>query len=299
MRGSNFSYLAKQGLVSVWRNRMMSFGSFCIIMVSLLLISLAVLIGFDINRVIGNAEEKSEILVYVDDADEADLTRIEERIRASADVSNITFYSKEEAWEQKKQEYEDFEELFDAITENPLPDTFRVTLADISQINAAKTQFELIDGVESVSAPYDYAQVLISLRTTLSVIGVAVMAALIIVCIVIVYNAERTSVFVRRKEIGIMKSVGATNFFIKFPFFIEGMFIGIIAGAAAWILTKFSYEALVSLFAGDITIWQIMGLVNLVSFDDIMWIALLLNCAAGALLGALGTIFSMRKHLKV
>ena len=299
MKGSNFSYLMKQGVVSVWRNRMMSFASFCIIMVSLLLISLSLLIVADVNIVIGNAEDKNEILVYVSDADQTDLDAVEQKIKSNSYVANVVFYSKEEAWENQKAQMEEYAELFDALTENPMPDTFRVTISDLSKIETVKSDFETIKGVDSVSAPYDFASVLVSLRTTLGIIGGAVLIALIIVCVVIVYNSTRSSVFARRKEIGIMKSVGATNFFIKFPFFIEGMFIGIIAGIVSWLLTKLAYESLVSFFAGDLTIWQILGLVNVIQFSDVMWIALAFNCVAGAFLGAVGTILSMGKHLKV
>lgn len=96
-----------------------------------------------------------------------------------------------------------------------------MTINDLSRINEAKRAFETIDGVNEVSAPYDFATVLVSLRTTLSIIMGAMLIALMIVSIVIVYNAARTSVFARRKEIGIMKSVGATNSFIKFPFLLR------------------------------------------------------------------------------
>ena len=299
MRGSNFSYLIKQGIVAVWRNRLMSFASFCIIMVSLLLISLCVLLALDISIVIEGAEDKNEMLVYVDNASEDQLVRIEETIKSHSYVAAVVFYSKEEAWEEQKAEMEDYAELFEALRENPMPDTFRVTLSDLTKIETARDTFSAIEGVESVSAPYDFASVLVSLRTTLSIIAGAMLLALVVVCIVIVYNSARTSVFARRKEIGIMKSVGATNSFIKFPFFIEGMFIGVVAGAVSWFLTKLAYEALVSFFAEDLTIWQVLGLVNVIQFDEIIWIVLGANCLAGAFLGATGTLFSMGKHLKV
>lgn len=299
MRGSNFSYLVKQGVVSVWHNRLMSFASFCIIMVSLLLISLAALIAADINVVIGTAEDKNEILVYVDDADDEKIVKIEEALKNNGYTAQVVFYPKEEALEAKKEELKEYADLLDALKDNPMPDTFRVTIKDISKIDEAKRTFEAIDGVSEVSAPYDFASVLVSLKTTLGIIGGAMLIALVVVCIVIVYNASRTSVFARRKEIGIMKMVGATNSFIKLPFFIEGMFIGILAGAVSWFLTKIAYEALISFFAGDLTIWKVLGLSNVIPFSDVIWYLLAFNCAGGAILSAIGTIFSMGKHLKV
>ncbi|MGN0596689.1 MAG: cell division protein FtsX [Ruminiclostridium sp.] len=304
MKGSNFSYLVKQGVVSVWHNRMMSFASFCIMMVSLLLIGLSVLIAMDINIVIGSAEEKNEVLVYVDyKTDQTTLNHIEDVIRSNDNVSNVVFYSADEAWADEQEEMSryssEYSKLFDYLDENPMPHTFKVTIADLTRINTTAEQFRSIDGIESVTAPYDYATFLVSMRTTLGLIGGAVLIALIVVCVVIVYNSTRTSVFSRRKEISIMKYVGATNSFIKIPFFIEGMFIGVLAGAASWGLTKLAYEAVVSFFSEDITLWQVLGLANLIPFESVTWIVLGLNCLAGALLGALGTVFSMGKHLKV
>ncbi len=300
MKGSNFSYLVKQGVVSVWHNRMMSFASFCIMMVSLLLIGLSTLVAMDINIVIGSVEEKNEVLVYVDNkTDQTTLNHIEDVLNSNDNVSRVVFYSADEAWADKQAEMSEYSELFDYLAENPMPHTFKVTVSDLTRMNTTVEQFKSIDGIESVTAPYDYASFLVSMRTTLGIIGAAVLVALIVVCVVIVYNATRTSVFARRKEISIMKYVGATNSFIKIPFFIEGMFIGILAGVASWGLTKLAYEAVVSFFSEDITIWQVLGLVNVIPFDSVTWIVLGLNCLAGALLGALGTVFSMGKHLKV
>lgn len=303
MRGSNFTYLVKKGVVSVWHNRMMSFASFCIIMVSLLLIGLSVLVSSDLNIIIGNVEGKNEILVYTENITDEQLVHVEEVIKSNSYVADVVFYSKEEAWEAEKSASDsDDTVLYDAVDElvgNPMPDTFRVSISDLTKMQTVKAEFEQIDGVESVSAPFDFAKALVQIRTTMSIIMIAVLVALVIVCLVIVYNTARTSVFARRKEIGIMKYVGATNSFIKIPFFIEGTFIGVIAGIASWLLTSVAYNSIIGFFAGDITIWQMFGLVNVIQFSDVTWIFLALNCVAGALLGALGTVMSMGKHLRV
>jgi len=301
MRGSNFSYLVKQGIVSVWHNRMMSFASFCILMVSLLLIGLASLFSLDIGIIIGNIENTNEILVFAyNEVEGVQLNHIGDVLRSYAFVDEVVYRSKEEAWDMERESYgENIYVLFDTIDENPMPSTFIVSLNDITKITEAVNSFSKIEGVEQVAAPYDFANFLISIRTTLTVIGSAVLIALIVVCLVIVYNTARTSVFARRMQISIMKHVGATNAFIKFPFFIEGMFIGVIAGTASWFLTKIAYESVVSLFISDITILDVLGLKNIIGFYEINWYILAANCLAGALLGAIGTVFSMGKHLKV
>lgn len=300
MRSNNFQYLVKQGIVSVWHNRLMSFASFCILMVSLLLITLAVLVMADVGTVIGNIEQKNEILVYVvNEATQSDISHISDVLRSNPNTSNVVFYSKEEAWEDQKEKMPEYAELFEYLETNPMPNTFKVTISDLTKVDATVTQFENIEGVESVTAPYDFASFLVSMRTTLTAIGFAVLFALVMVSLVIVYNSARSSVFSRRVEIGIMKYVGATNSFIRIPFFIEGMFIGVLAGVAAWILTQIAYNSIVSLFADDLTIWQVLGMVDIISFDSVKWLVLLADCAAGAFLSATGTLFSMRKHLKV
>jgi cell division transport system permease protein len=180
-----------------------------------------------------------------------------------------------------------------------MPHTFIVTLSDITRINEAALRFGEIEYVEQVTAPHDFAHVLITIRNTFTVIGIAVMVALITVCLVIIYNTARTSVFARRMQISIMKHVGATNAFIKFPFFIEGMFVGVLAGVASWFLTKIAYESVVAIFTEDIMLFQLLGLNSLIGFEHINWYVLAANCFVGALLGAIGTILSMGKHLKV
>ncbi|MDE6031141.1 MAG: ABC transporter permease, partial [Oscillospiraceae bacterium] len=156
-----------------------------------------------------------------------------------------------------------------------------------------------IESVELVQAPYDFAEALVDIRNTLSVILAAVLATLVTISVIIVSNTIRTSVFARRNEITIMKYVGATNGFIKTPFFVEGMFIGILAGAAAWGLTWSIYSSIYALFDSNLTVWRMFGMYDLIPFDSINWIVLVVNCAAGALLGAVGTTISTGKYLKV
>ncbi len=300
MRMSNFSYLVKRGVGSVFRNAMMSIASFSVLLVSLLLMGLGVLVAMDLNIVLSNIEEKNEIDVYVyGDVSDDVLNHITDALNANPNRLGVVFYSKEEAWADKQNEMPEMAELFEYLPENPMPHTFRVTVKDISLISETAEEFRTIEGVEKVSAPYDFASALVDIRNTLSIIAVAILAAMIVTSIIIIYNAIRSSVFARKKEINIMKVVGATNAFVKIPFFIEGMFIGVAAGGASWFVTKVTYEALIRLFEGDITIWRIFGLVNIIQFNDVMWYLLAANCLLGAFLGAIGTIISTGKYVKV
>lgn len=300
MRMSNFGYLVKRGVGSVFKNAMMSLASFCVLLVSLLMVGLSVLVAVDIGVVLSNIEEKNEINVYVyGDVEQSVLTHITDAIDANPNTESVIFYSKDEAWEDKQEEMPEMAELFDYLPENPMPHTFRVTVQDISRISETAEEFGTIEGVEKVSAPYDFASALVNIRSTLAVIGISLLAVMIITSVIIIYNSIRSSVYSRKKEINIMKVVGATNAFVKIPFFIEGMFIGVLAGVASWILTKITYEAIVQLFRDDVTIWEIFGLVDVIPFDQVTWYVLAANCVLGALLGAIGTIISTGKYVKV
>ena len=300
MRTSNVTYLVKMGISSIWKNFLMSFASFCILMVSLLLVSCAALLMMNVNTIMGNIEDTNEITIYLkEDISDKQVEHIRTVLEKNQDITDVQYYSKEQALEDFRDNMAEYSELLDYLDKNPMPETFLVRVKDLSKIRHVVNTISDIEGVEQTKAPYDFASVLLQIRNTFTLIGGAVLIALIVVSIVIVSNSIRTSVFARRNEISIMRYVGATSGFIKAPFFVEGMFIGILAGAAAWGLTWLIYDSVFALFSADLTVWQMFGFYGLTPFSDIMWYVLAVNCAAGALLGAVGTVFSTGKYIKV
>ena len=300
MRTSNVTYLVKKGISSIWKNFLMSFASFCILMVSLLLVSCAVLLMMNVNKIMSNIEDTNEITIYLkEDISDKQVEHIKSVLEKNQDITDVKYYSKEQALDDFRDNMAEYSELLDYLDKNPMPETFLVRVKDLSKIRHVVNTVNDIEGVEQTKAPYDFASVLVQIRNTFTLIGGAVLIALVVVSIVIVSNSIRTSVFARRTDISIMRYVGATSGFIKAPFFVEGMFIGILAGAAAWGLTWLIYDSVFALFSADLTVWQMFGFYGLTPFGDIMWYVLAVNCAAGALLGAVGTVFSTGKYLKV
>ena len=300
MRTSNVTYLVKKGISSIWKNFLMSFASFCILMVSLLLVSCAVLLMMNVNKIMSNIEDTNEITIYLkEDISDKQVEHIKSVLEKNQDITDVKYYSKEQALDDFRDNMAEYSELLDYLDKNPMPETFLVRVKDLSKIRHVVNTVNDIEGVEQTKAPYDFASVLVQIRNTFTLIGGAVLVALVVVSIVIVSNSIRTSVVARRNEISIMRYVGATSGFIKAPFFVEGMFIGILAGAAAWGLTWLIYDSVFALFSADLTVWQMFGFYGLTPFGDIMWYVLAVNCAAGALLGAVGTVFSTGKYLKV
>lgn len=300
MRTSNVSYLIKKGVTSVWKNFIMSFASFSILLVSLLQVSITVLVFMNVNIVMKNIEDTNEITIYVKDGvTDAQRTKIQSLLDNNNNLADVKYISKEQGLENFKENMGEYSELLSYLDENPIPETFLARVKDLSSIKLTVTAISSIDGVEQVKAPYDFAGALINIKNTFTIIIIAILVTLVVVSIIVVSNTIRTSVFSRRNEISIMKYVGATDSFIKLPFFVEGTFIGILSGAAAWGLTWFIYDSVFSLFTDNLSLWEMFGFFDLIPFSGISPFVLLINCAAGAFLGAVGTVISTGKYLKV
>lgn len=308
MKGNNVSYLVKKGVTSVWKNFVMSFASFSILLVSLLQVSITVLFIMNASIIMGNIEDTNQIAVFVEDKENETaedhnkkVQHIRDVLNANENLTDVKYVSKEEAAEKWAQSMSgEYGDLINMVPGgNPMPETFTARVKDVKTIRYTVSAIKSIEGVEQVNAPYDFANALVNIRNAFSIIVIAMLVALIIVSIVVISNTIRTSVFARRNEITIMKYVGATNGFIKLPFFVEGCFVGILAGAASWGLTWFIYNSVFSLFTDNLTLWQMFGFFNLIPFDNVKWLLLLANCVVGALLGAVGTMISMNRYLKV
>lgn len=302
MRVSSVGYLVKQGAASVWKNRMMSFASFCILLVSLMLVGFSVLVGINITSIVSGIEDKNEIVVILhDDISQEQTDNLFVQIKELSNVSDVSFYSKEEAWKSIVEDMTEEEKSFMQYAENdnPLPDTYRVKVSDLELMEITTSQLKTFGGVESVQSPTEFASALVSIRNIVALISSTVVFALIVICLVIISNTTRASVHARRKEINIMKYVGATNTFIRVPFFIEGMLIGIISAVGALVLTRFAYNELYTVLNDQLKLMNIIGTNSLYSFDSISFPVTVCYLAAGTLIGALGTTISTGKYLKV
>jgi len=302
MRVSSVGYLVKQGATSVWKNRMMSFASFCILLVSLMLVGFSVLAGINISSIVSGIEDKNEIVVILHDKiSDEQIDSLYVKLKELSNVSDVSFYSKEEAWasivEGMTEEEKNFMQY--AENDNPLPDTYRVKVSDLTLMEITTSQIKTFAGVESVQSPTSFADALVSIRNIVTLISSTVVFALILVCLVIISNTTRTSVHARRKEINIMKYVGATNTFIRVPFFIEGMIIGIASAIGALVLTRFAYNELYVVFNDQLKLMNIIGSNSLYAFSEISFPVTVCYLAAGTLIGALGTTISTGKYLKV
>lgn len=303
MKISSMNYLFKQGMRNVWTNRIMSVASLCILSVSLLLIGFTLLFVANINRFVSGIENKNEVVIFIEDGtDETEIFAMENTIKNIDNIDSVTFYSKEQALEDMKNdmENENAEDLFSYVgEENPLPDAFRLRIADIEKINPTLMEINRLDKIDSIKSPTDFINILTGLKNFIGIISLVILAALILVSLVIISNASRASVDIRKREIAIMKLVGATNSFIKIPFFVEGMFIGVLSGGIASAITCIGYNELIKVLSQDMTVWSIMSVNGFIPLKEFMWTLILGYIAAGAVISAFGTVMSTKKYLKV
>ena len=197
MKFSSIKYLTGQGIKSVWKNKMMTFASFCIMLVSLLLVGLCILAAINLNKVISGIEGKNEVVVIVlDGTDDEGIKSVGETIEKLTNISSVNFYSRDDAWENMVADMPpEQQEVFKyAADDNPLPDTYRVTVSDIEKLADTTNQLNGIENVEKVLAPTEFADILLSIRNIFSIVALALIIALAVVSLVIISNTTRTSV---------------------------------------------------------------------------------------------------------
>ena len=226
MRFSSFTYLVGQGLHNLRANRLMTFASMGVLTVCMLLIGAAYLLGVNIDYMVEYIGNQNETVVYMDDATEDQIAAADAAIR-STPCRGVTYMSPEDVlatYGDMLKDYTNLQQVFQ--DDNPFTPNYRVTVDDPDNIEAVSAQLMQIDGVASVKAPLAMANTFTSLQQVINYACYGIVAVLAIVSIVVINNTIKITVFSRRKEIGIMKLVGATNGFIRFPFFVEGVTSG-------------------------------------------------------------------------
>ena len=303
MKLSGIRYLADQGVENIWKNKMMAFATFCVLLISLLLVGIAGLFYINLNSMIKGLGSQNEVVVIMDQGTtDEENTAAEEAIKAIPNVATIKFISKEEALERQKASLPSAEVIFnDYIGDDAsfMPDGFSVTVKNNDKITDTVSKISSITNIQSASASPQVAEFLRELRKVVSIIAGAVIFALAIVAMIIISNTTKASVFARREEIQIMKYVGATNAFIRMPFFVEGMVTGFFAGAGAYFITWAIYRSAYNMLTEQGMLMNTFGVGSLIPFEKIRPYIILGYLVAGSLIGAVGSVVSTRKHIDV
>lgn len=296
MNGSSLRYLFKEGFRNTWSNRMMSIASICVLMSCLVLIGCASMIFLNIESLLGRIEEENVVMVYIQDGTtDADINTMGTTLKNMDNIKNVEFISKESAWQEQLDTMEEAQAKFftEISSDIPLPDAYKVMVNDLSQFDSTVSQIKQLQHIDTIRENKDLAQKLVTIRHGVEVISVVIVAVLLAISVFIIQNTIKLTVYSRRLEISIMKSVGATNGFVRLPFVVEGMILGIISGVISLGLVWAFYEFAVKQF-GDLI--ASLGLEAL-KFSDYAWYMLGIFIAIGIITGVGGALLSMGKYL--
>lgn len=299
MRGSSFGYLVRQGIINTWINRMMSAASIGILTACLILVGGAGLLAVNVRDVFQDIESQNEVVVFIqDEATDAQVDALDGFIDSLKYVSDYRFVSKEMALAEQKEYMGDQGYLLDGLEDdNPLPASFRITLDGLEYMEDLVGSVQERPGVESVSAPTDLAGTLEGIEKTALVLGAIIIGILIVASTVVISNTIRLTLYARRREISIMRYVGATDSFIRLPFVVEGITIGLLSSLLAFGIISTIYSSLGTLLRGSGIAW--LSNVSVIPFSE-LWLWVLGGFTVfGVLIGACGSAASIRRYLKV
>ena len=301
MKLSTFGFLTRRGVRNLGKHWAMTIACIASLSVCMTLNTFATLAEVNVDSMVNYLGQQNEMVVFVDpEADDATTASVGERITATPGVSSVQYMSKEDTLNAYRGFLSDYASLLDEFeNDNPFKANYRVSLSDLSQMSAISQQFQTIPGVYSVSAPVEMTNTFVEIQKVVTKGGQAIIAVLMIVSIITVGSTIRLSVFARRREIEIMKYVGATNAMVTLPFFMEGLTMGLIAGAITSAAGIGGYYYIVEASSAFGSLWQMLMGAALVPVENVWPTILTYSLAGGALVGALGSTFSIRKHLNV
>ena len=296
MRGRSIGYLTKEGFKNIWVNRLLSLATVLVLVSCLVIVGTGTLIFFNINEVLDVIEDQNVIKVFIkDEASEYEQDILKVQLLDMSNIEDVVFVSREEGFEEVLATYEDNADIMrDGLSADILPNAFRVTVKNIDEFNDTVAEIKELDNVLHIQENSELAGKIAKIRDAVSYISVGIVAVLFFVSLFIVANTIRITIFNRRLEISIMKAVGATNSFIRWPFIVEGILLGIFS-AVVGLGIQYGVYSIASIWLGDI-----LGMLGgqVIPFVDYIWIILAMFAFIGVFIGAFGSILSLNKYLK-
>ena len=288
-------YFAHEGLSNMFSHGFMSFAAIGITVACLLIMGTFTLVAVNADANLKDMESENEILAFVDDSCTPEETQaIQEELRAIDNVTSVEYISREDAAKSFEEQYPD-EEMFQDLDPEIFRDRYAIHIADLRQISETKTAIEAVPGVADTRAEEQIAGGFITLRNVATVVCVALILILFMVSIFIISNTIKLTTFDRREEIAIMRMVGATNGFIRWPFVYEGFMIGVLGAAIAFFLQWALYEAVCQGVAAN----DSLQLIRMVEFSELWKPVAAAFAGAGVVVGVGGSLSAIRRFLQV
>ena len=293
--GLNTSYLTKMGFRNLVTNRSMSLSSISVLTACLLLIGVSFLLLFNMKTLVSDVEKQNVVVAFVKDGiDETAKKQVQADLKAIPNVTEVQYVSKEEGFNEQLEDFGVERNMIDGVIENPLPDSYRITVSNIEEFSTTLAAIKAVANVESVRESQEIIKQISTLQKSVTFICLIIVAILIVVSLFIIANTIKITMVSRKVDIQVMKSVGATNVFICWPFMIEGIAIGLISGLIAMGLTY-----VVKITEGDAlnSLFSLFGS-SVVNISDFWYVLVIGYFVSGMLLGSFGSVVSIRKYLK-
>ncbi len=299
MRYSSIGYLISEGFRSIVKQKKMTSASIIIMCATMFIFGAFFLIGENVNYIMKQVESQQGMRVVIkDDATEDEINNLKTRIQQITGVNKVTFQSKEDALASMKTVLGTHQDLLDTYAEdNPFPASYFVTLTDLTLNKQVQEQILKLDGVDEITSSDDTISSLASVAKGIQIATLVLLLILIVISVFIIAYTIKLTVYARRREISIMKYVGATNGFIRGPFIVEGVIIGIISAVIILAIVGPVYDILINNILASSVI-QRMG-IALYSFSGVFTKLLAVYLLLGIGIGVVGSAISMRKYLKV
>ncbi len=294
----NTYYSIVSAIKNLWRNRMMSVASILSVSAALLILGLVFAIIVNVNSFVEGAQDQfEEITIFLqDDMDGEQKENLIANVKGIIGVSEVVYLSKEDALQNWREEWGDKAYLLDGLDSNPLPDSVIITLRnlDISEnvVNVLKT----LPGIESIKFYKDVIDKIISTSRFIRTVGLVIIVILLVIATAIITNTIKLAVNARRREINIMKYVGATNWFIRRPFIVEGTVLGVLGAVLASGIIYLTYSYMYEYFTSE---FYVIIAAHFVPVKAVMSDVIVLFIVLGVGIGTLGSINAMNKHLNV
>ena len=302
MRISTFFYTIKQGLKNIWKNKMFSLASIATMTACIFLFGLFYTIVTNFQSMVKDAESGVAVTVFFDEGISQDkIDEIGDLIRARAEVSDLEFVSADDAWDSFKQTYfEGNEAAAESFAgDNPLANdaSYSIYMNDISMQQTLVTYLQSVDGIREVKQSAVVANTLTDFNKLIGYVSAGIIIILLGVAVFLISNTITVGISVRREEIGIMKLIGATDYFVRAPFVVEGIVIGLIGAAIPLGILYVLYEKII-LYIGD-KFKFIINMIQFLSVDQVFHTLVPVALLLGVGIGFIGSRITIRKHLKV
>ena len=295
MRGFRLGYLTREGFKNIWVNRFLSVATILVLVACLIIVGTGSLIFLNINSLLDLIEGQNVVMVYVqDEATDFETESLGLQLQNMSNIKNVEFVPREEAFENQKEQFGDKAALLEGLSPEILPDAYKVVVDDLSMFDSTVKEIKKLESVLQVRENSDLASKVETIRNAVSYISLGIIAILFFVSMFIVSNTIRITIYNRRLEISIMKAVGATNSFIRWPFLVEGVLLGLISAVVSLVLEYVVYSVALIWFAD---LMSTLGGTP-VEFLDYIWFFLAVFGFIGVVIGTTGSLISLNKYLK-